>query len=148
MVGDRSEFIHAFHSFAVERFDVLEDMAEGHQTRANLLRRQAIEHESVVGVGTVRTDDFRRRGGRTHKRCALGGKQPQFNKGSGIARCAVKRESGLFQGTAEGEKMLFENVKIAFQNGEEIDALGSVTFVRGHFQGLGGHARRCGMEAA
>ena len=67
VIGDRGQFVGAFHGLAVQGLNVVQHMAEVNQPRADLLGRQTIEHVSVVGIGAMRADDFRYGGG-CHRR--------------------------------------------------------------------------------
>jgi len=42
----------------VERLDIFQHVAEGDSGRADLLGCEAVEHESVIGIRTVRADDL------------------------------------------------------------------------------------------
>src|ERR1700757_57983 len=58
--GDRSDVVNAFLCLAVQGFDIAERMGEAESRDAHLVGREPVEHERVVGVGTVRDGDFAR----------------------------------------------------------------------------------------
>ena len=55
---DRRDVVEAVHGFAVQGLDVAKRVSELHPGHANLVGRHAVEHEGVIGVGTMSDGDF------------------------------------------------------------------------------------------
>src|SRR5205807_1860154 len=53
MEGDSADIVEPFHRFAIERFDIGERVVELQAGHANLVRSQAIEHESIIRIRAV-----------------------------------------------------------------------------------------------
>ena len=58
VIGNRAQLVNALTRFVVQGFDIRENVAKGHERRADLLRGKSVEHERVIGVRTMGAHDF------------------------------------------------------------------------------------------
>jgi len=58
--GNGSDVVYAlaFHCFSVQALDIAQCVLEVEAGRADFVSRQPVEHEGIIGVGTVRNCDF------------------------------------------------------------------------------------------
>src|ERR1700761_4768685 len=132
MIGNCGQLIQALSRLLVERLDIFEHVAECYQARANLLGRQAVKHEGIVGIRTVSARNF--------QRCDDAHGKGMSEKGT-LSVTEVPDRRRLSGGVTQCQKLRLQKLEIVFQGGECLPSLRGVTRLGSSFEVLGVRSR-------